>query len=140
MLHVSRVINGHSIHIHILQIESLVPSYELRIETNDLIPSALARQWSFAGAPVPLFFRSLPNSSPVFSRVLVVRSKEKSAAGLDPSFLPKKCTSRTILLQDHGVLAYFQLFGIYITLFLNKTKYPTAKICETSTLQFAHHL
>ena len=84
MLHVSCV-NGRSIHIYILRIESLFPAYELRIESS--ISSALARHWSFAGAP---FSVSFPNSFLLrASRSFVLQ--KKVGDGIRSCALPKEC-------------------------------------------------
>ena len=109
--------------IHILWIES---SFTLKSLGSSLNPSALAGSLThsrvkvvrfvcfvrFAGAPFLLF--SFPNSSPL--RVKVVRSKEKLAAGLDPSLFRSNSSIFTwrIRPQGHGSLLFMKSFNLVI--------------------------
>ena len=82
MLHVSRVINGRSIHILHPSNRVSCSLLELRIKSSFL--SALARQWSLAGAP---FSVSFPNSSFCIFLALFFScfKRKKLAMGFEPS-------------------------------------------------------
>ena len=94
-------------HLRVFRIES--------VWARSLAPSLTrqGRSFSFVRFASTLCFRL--HFFVCFARHGRPLCKRKVAAGLDPSFLPKKCTQMSYILpQDHGFLEWFKIYNFNV--------------------------